>query len=248
MMLPNRKFVKTEYMKQLILLSAAIMITLFSYAQLPSLPGLGNLTEAEAGEGVKGALSQGLEKAVGALNKTDGFFGNQFYKILLPPEVQKVESKIRSVGLGGQMDKAILQINRGAEDAVGAAKPIFVNAIKQMTVTDALLLIKGGDGSVTNFFKSKTTASLTEAFTPAVKSSLDKTQATQYYGDIINGYNKIPFTKNKLNPDLTSYVVGKTIDALFDQISKEETEIRKNPAKRTTDILKKVFGGSAVNP
>jgi hypothetical protein len=231
-------------MKPLILLSVAIIVTLFSHAQLPSIPGLGSLTEAEAGDGVKGALNQGLEKAVGALNKTDGFFGSQFYKILLPPEVQKVESKIRGIGLGAQMDKAILQINRGAEDAVGAAKPIFVNAIKQMTVTDALNLIKGGDGSVTNFFKSKTTASLTEAFTPVVKSSLDKTQATQYYGDIVNGYNKIPFTKNKLNPDLTSYVVGKTIEALFDMVSKEETEIRKNPAKRTTDILKKAFGGT----
>ena len=210
-------------------------------AQLPSLPGINKLSEGEAGDGVKGALNQGIEKAVSALNIKDGFFGSQFYKILLPPEVQNVESKIRSIGLGGQMDKAILQINRGAEDAVGAAKPIFIDAIKKMTVTDALSLIQGSDGSVTQFFRNKTTASLITAFTPIVKTSLDKTQATQYYGEVINGYNKIPFVK-KLNPDLTSYVVGKTIDALFDMVGKEETEIRKNPAKRTTDILKKAFG------
>lgn len=215
----------------------------FAIAQIPSIPGLNKLTEPEAGDGVKGALTQGIEKAVSSLNKTDGFFGSQFYKILLPPEVQKVEGKIRSIGLGGELDKAILQINRGAEDAVGAAKPIFIDAVKSMSVTDAINLIQGGDGSVTRFFREKTNTSLVTAFTPIVKSSLNKTQATQYYGDIINGYNKIPFNKNKLNPDLTSYVVGKAIDALFDQVLKEESAIRKDPVSRTTDILKKAFGG-----
>ncbi|MFN9710982.1 MAG: DUF4197 domain-containing protein [Bacteroidota bacterium] len=220
-----------------------LFISNFAIAQIPSIPGLNKLTDPEAGDGVKGALTQGIEKAVSSLNKTDGFFGSQFYKILLPPEVQKVESKIRAIGLGPQVDKAILQINRGAEDAVGAAKPIFVDAVKQMTVTDALNLIQGGDGSITKYFKDKTSAQLISAFTPVVKTSLDKVEATAYYDDIINGYNKIPFNRNKLNPDLTAYVVGKSVEALFDQVSKEETEIRKNPAKRTTDILKKAFGG-----
>ena len=219
-----------------------LFISNFAIAQIPSIPGLNKLTEPEAGDGVKGALTQGIEKAVSSLNKTDGFFGSQFYKILLPPEVQKVESKIRAIGMGPQVDKAILQINRGAEDAVGAAKPIFVDAVKQMTVTDALNLIQGGDGSITKYFKDKTSAQLISAFTPVVKTSLDKVEATAYYDDIINGYNKIPFNRNKLNPDLTAYVVGKAVEALFDQVSKEETEIRKNPAKRTTEILKKAFG------
>jgi hypothetical protein len=230
-------------MKNVLLIFTGLFFLSVSQAQTPSLPGLSKITEAEAGEGIKGALNQGIEKAVASLNKTDGFFGSQFYKILLPPEVQKVEGKIRSIGLGGELDKAILQINRGAEDAVGAAKPIFIDAVKSMSVTDAINLIQGGDGSVTRFFREKTNTSLVTAFTPIVKSSLDKTQATQYYGDIINGYNKIPFNKNKLNPDLTSYVVDKAIEALFDMVSKEETEIRKNPAKRTTDILQKAFGG-----
>jgi hypothetical protein len=230
-------------MKNVLLIFTGLFFLSVSQAQTPSLSGLSKITEAEAGEGIKGALNQGIEKAVTSLNKTDGFFGSQFYKILLPPEVQKMERKIRSIGLGGEIDKAILQINRGAEDAVGAAKPIFIDAVKSMSVTDAINLIQGGDGSVTRFFREKTNTSLVTAFTPVVKSSLSKTKATQYYGNIISGYNKIPFNKNKLNPDLTSYVVDKAIEALFDMVSKEETEIRKNPAKRTTDILQKAFGG-----
>ena len=231
-------------MKKLFLFHVALSFFFTLQAQLPSLPGgLSKFTEAEAGEGVKGALSQGIEKAVAQLNKPDGFFGSDLYKILLPAEVQKAEPKIRTIGLGSQLDKAVLQINRGAEDAIGAAKPIFVDAVKQITVNDAIGLIQGGDGSVTRYFKEKTGSALINAFTPVVKNSLDKVEATAYYDDIVNGYNKIPFTRNKLNPDLTGYVVGKAIDALFDRISKEESEIRKNPASRTTDILKKTFGG-----
>ncbi|MFN8264978.1 MAG: DUF4197 domain-containing protein [Chitinophagaceae bacterium] len=213
-------------------------------SQLPQLPGGNGVTEAEAGQGVKEALGQGLVRAVLNLNKTDGFFGSQFYKILLPPEVQKVENTMRNIGLGKQVDRAVLQINRGAEDAVGFAKPIFVEAIKQMTITDAINIIRGPKDAATNYFKEKTTAALIKAFTPVVQQSLDKVEATKYYGDLINAYNKFPTTRNKLNPDLTSYVVGKTVDALFDQIAKEETEIRENPVKRTTEILKKVFGAT----
>lgn len=211
-------------------------------SQLPSIPGKTSVSEAEAGQGIKEALGQGLSRAVSSLNKTDAFFGNQFYKILLPPEVQKVERTLRAIGLGQTMDKAILQINRGAEDAVGFATPIFVNAIKQMTITDAINIIKGPKNGATNFFKQKTSEALITAFSPSVKNSLDKVEATRYYGDLVNGYNKLPTTRNKLNPDLTAYVVGKTVDALFDQIAKEELEIRENPVKRTTEIMKKVFG------
>ena len=146
---------------------------------------------------------------------------------------------MRRIGLGKTVDKAILQINRGAEDAVGYATPIFVNAIKQMSIKDAINIIRGPKDGATNYFKEKTTAALIEAFSPVVKNSLDKVEATKYYGDLIN---KFPTTRNKINPDLTSYVVGKTVDALFDQIAKEELEIRENPIKRGTEILKKVFG------
>jgi hypothetical protein len=200
------------------------------------------VTEDEAGQGIKQALSNGVITAVLNLNKTDGFFGSNLYKMLLPPDALKVENTLRKIGLGNTVDKAILQINRSAEDAVGFAKPIFVNAIKDMTLVDALNIVKGGKGAATNYFKQKTSASLIAAFAPSVKTSLDNLNATKLYGDIATTYNKIPLTNNKINPDLTGYVVNKAVDALFDQVEKEENNIRANPIARTTDILKKVFG------
>jgi len=209
-------------------------------SQLPS--NTGTVTESEAAAGIKEALSQGIAKAVLQLNTTDGFFKSQFYKILLPPEAQKIENTLRSLGMGNLVDKAILQINRGAEDAVGYAKPIFVDAIKSMTLSDAIGLVRNGDTSATHFFREKTTQKLIAAFTPVIQSSLDKVNATRYYSDVINTYNNFPTTFKKLNPDLTSFVTLKATDALFDQIAKEEVDIRTNFAARTTDLLRKVFG------
>ena len=231
-------------MKRILVLTGIVLMisSCEVMSQLPKLPGGNGITEAEAGQGIKEALSQGLTRAVSFLNKTDGFFGSEVYKILLPPEAQKVEATMRRIGLGKQVDRAVLQINRGAEDAVGFATPIFVNAIKEMTIADAINIIKGPKDGATNYFKQKTTAALIQAFTPVVKNSLDKVEATKYYGDLMNAYNNFPTTRNKVNPDLTSYVVGKAVDALFDQIAKEEMEIRANPVKRTTDLMKKVFG------
>jgi transglutaminase-like putative cysteine protease len=110
-------------------------------------------------------------------------------------------------------------------------------------LTDALNIIRGPKDAPTNYFKEKTKQKLIIAFMPSVKSSLDKTDATKYYGDIVTTYNKLPTTFKKVNPDLPSYVVDKSVDALFDQVAKEEANIRANPAARATDILKKVFGG-----
>jgi hypothetical protein len=202
----------------------------------------GGVTEAEAGEGIKEALGQGLVKAVLQLNKPDGFFKDALYKILLPPEAKKIENTLRDLGMSKMVDKAILQINRAAEDAAGFAKPIFVDAIKTMTLSDAIGLIKNGDTSATHFFRVKTTDKLIAAFLPVIKASLDKLDATKYYGDVINTYNNFPTTIKKLNPDLPSFVTGKATDALFDLVAKEEVNIRQNIAARTTDLLKKVFG------
>ena len=200
------------------------------------------LTEGEAGQGIKEALTKGVTTAVLNLNKTDGFFGSDVYKLFLPPDAQKIETALRKVGMGSQVDKAILAINRGAEDAVAFAKPIFVDAIKEMTITDALNIIRGPKDAATQYFKQKTTDKLVAAFTPSVKTSLDKVEATKYYTDIVTTYNNFPTTFKKVNPDLTSYVVGRAVDALFDQVAKEEANIRENPLARTSDILKKVFG------
>ena len=201
------------------------------------------VTENEAGQGIKEALLKGVTSAVLNLNKTDGFFGSEFYKMLLPPDAVKAEKTLRSIGMGAQVDKAILSINRGAEDAVAFAKPIFIDAVKEMTLTDALNIIKGTNNAATNYFKEKTKQKLITAFTPSVKRSLDKVDATKYYTDIVTTYNKIPTTFNKVDPNLTGFVVGKAVDALFDQVAKEEANIRANPLARTSDILKKVFGG-----
>lgn len=205
----------------------------------------GNVSENEAGMGIKEALEKGVSAGISLLNKQNGFFGNELYKVLLPPDALKAEKALRSIGLGGEVDKAILQINRAAEEAVGFAKPIFVNAIKQMTINDALALLSGGKRSATDYFQNKTTQSLTAAFSPVIDSALDKTSATKYYSDVVTKYNSLPTTFKKINPDLKGYVTEKAVKALFDQIAKEELAIRENPAARTSELLKKVFGGNS---
>lgn len=211
---------------------------------LSNLPGIGGVSEAEAGDGIKEALGQGLVKAVLKLNKEDGFFKDALYKVLLPPDAVKIVNTLRDLGMGNMVDKAILQVNRAAEDAAGFAKPIFVDAIKNMSISDAIGLVKNGDTSATHFFRVKTTDKLVAAFSPVIKSSLDKLNATKLYGDVVNTYNNFPTTFKKINPDLPGYVTEKATNALFDMVAKEELNIRQNIAARTTDLLRKVFGGS----
>ncbi len=216
--------------------------TIFSACETLKLPAGTGITEAEAAQGIREALNQGVGRGIGFLNKPDGFFGNEAYKLFLPPDAKKIENALRTIGMGNMVDKAILQINRAAEDAVGYAKPIFVDAIKAMTIMDAINIVRGSNDAATNYFRQKTTDKLITAFTPSIKNSLEKLNATKYYADVVSAYNKLPTTFNKINPDLPSYVVGKSVDALFDQIAKEEANIRENPVARTTEILKKVFG------
>lgn len=224
-----------------ILILSAILSSCEILTNLPTGTG-GGVTETEAADGIKEALGQGLVKAVLQLNKEDGFFKDALYKVLLPPDAKKIENTLRDLGMGKMVDKAILQINRAAEDAAGYAKPIFVDAIKSMTIADAIGLVKNGDTSATHFFRVKTTDKLIAAFSPVIKSSLDKLDATKYYADVVNTYNNFPTTFKKINPDLPSHVTGKAVDALFDLVGKEEQNIRQNIAARTTDLLRKVFG------
>jgi len=236
------------YLVAVLFLIVFVPVNSFSQMKIPKIlsgkKSTTGITENEAGQGIKEALLKGVTTAVLNLNKTDGFFGSEVYKMLLPPDAVKAEKTLRNLGMGAQVDKAILSINRGAEDAVAYAKPIFFDAIKEMTLTDALNIIRGPKDAATSYFKEKTKLKLITAFTPSVKTSLDKVDATKYYSDIITSYNKLPTTFKKINPDLTSYVVGKAVDALFDQVAKEEVNIRANPLARGTDILKKVFGGN----
>lgn len=225
--------------KLLLILFASF--TIQSCDTFSNLPGTG-VTEAEAAGGIREALAQGVTRGITLLNRTDGFFGNALYKMLLPPDAKKIENTLRDLGFGKKVDQAILQINRAAEDAVGYAAPIFGDAIREMTIMDALNIIRGPNNAATEYFRQKTSDRLIAAFSPVVKNSLDKLNATKYYADIVNLYNNFPTTINQINPDLPSYVVGKAVDALFDLVAKEEANIRENPLARTTELLRKVFG------
>jgi hypothetical protein len=200
----------------------------------------GQLTTSEIVSGLKEALSTGARRSSTELSALDGFFKNAAIKILLPAEAQKVEKTLRDIGLGSLVDKAILSVNRAAEDAASSAAPIFVDAITTMTIQDAIGILQGGDFAATNYLKGRTTTALTEAFRPVIERSLTKVNATKYWSDVFTNYNR--FASNKINPDLSAYVTGKALDGIFYQVSLEEQKIRKDPVARTTEILKKVFG------
>ena len=200
----------------------------------------GSLSGDEIVSGLKEALSVGAKNSSTKLSAVDGFFKDAVIKILMPPEVAKVESKLRRLGLGNLVDNAILSMNRAAEDASKSAAPIFLAAIKSMTLNDGLSILRGGDTSATAYLRSATTAQLTTAFKPVIDESLKKVDATKYWNDIFSTYNRFSFSK--VDADLSSYVTTKALNGLFYYVAEEEKKIRKDPAARVSDILKKVFG------
>jgi len=199
------------------------------------------LTEQDAASGIKEALIKGTSESVQVVSMLDGYFGNPEIKIPLPPDAKLMAKKLRSMGMSKQVDQAIVSLNRAAEDAAKEAKPIFVAAITSMTITDALNIVKGKDDAATQYLRKSTSPELNKKFQPVIKTSLDRVDATKYWTDLANIYNKIPFV-TKINPNLTEYVTGKAIDGLFVMIAKEELKIRKDPVARTSEILRKVFG------
>lgn len=198
-------------------------------------------TNSEVISGLKEALNIGISKGADLVSQKDGYFGNSLIKIMMPPDAKKVEDKLRELGFGQQVDNAILTMNRAAEDAAIKAKPIFVNAIKQMSISDAMGILKGANNAATEYLKQATTAQLTTAFKPVIQQSLDKVEATKYWKQVFDTYNKIPFVK-QVNSDLTGYVTQKALDGLFYQIAQQEAKIRANPKEQVTELLKKVFG------
>ncbi|MDH5598181.1 MAG: DUF4197 domain-containing protein [Cyclobacteriaceae bacterium] len=199
-----------------------------------------SLTTEEVGQGLKEALINGISKGSDTASKLDGYFKNPSIKIPFPPEIQKVEDKLRQLGMNKLVDDFVLSVNRGAELAAKESKPIFVTAIKSLTIQDAWGILKGEDNAATQYLQKTTTGQLTETFNPIIKQSLDQVNATKHYSDIINTYNKIPFVE-KVNPNLDEYVTGRAIDGLFFLVAKEEKNIREDPVARTSDLLKKVF-------
>lgn len=207
---------------------------------LPPTTTTGSANTMQIAAGLREALTIGTQNSTNRLSATNGFFSNAVLKILMPPEAQKVESTLRNVGLGSVVDKAVLAMNRGAEEAAKSATPIFVNAIRSMSITDALGILRGGDFAATNYFKQKTTLALTTAFRPAISTALNKVDATKYWADVFSMYNK--FSKTPVNTDLTAYVTERAVDGIFHEVGLEEQKIRQNPAARVTELLKTVFG------
>jgi hypothetical protein len=202
----------------------------------------GALTTEEIGRGLKEALTVGIKNSSSQASALNGYLGNQTIKLLFPPEAQKVEQKLRDLGLGNECDKFITTLNRGAEKAAEKAVPIFVDAITQMTIQDALSILKGDKDAATNYLKRTSSQALMNAYAPIMQDAISSTGATKMYGDIASTYNKIPFTQ-KINPDLQQYATQKAVDGLFLLVAQEEQKIRENPAARVSDILKRVFGG-----
>ena len=192
-------------------------------------------------KGLKEALNVGTNNSVASASKVDGFLKNPSIKILMPSEVKDMETTLRQMGMAPQCDKFIETLNRGAEEASKSAASIVIGAISNMTINDGLKLLNGADNAATQYLKDNTSVKLKAAFTPIVRTALAKVQLTQYWNPLASTYNKLPFVK-KVNPNLEDYVTDKTIDGLFKLIAIEEYKIRKNPAARISDILKKVFG------
>ena len=198
------------------------------------------VTELEIIKGLKQALEVGITKGANVVSKVDGYNGNANIRIPFPPEVKKVENTLRDVGLGKEIDKLVVNINRGAEEAAKGAVKIFITAITKMTINDAANILKGEDNAATNFLKRTTTQELYNSFRPVIENSLNKVGVTRNWDDVVGKYNKLPFQK-KVNPDLADYVTNEALDGLFFMVEKEEKKIRKDPVARTTDILKRVF-------
>lgn len=220
-------------MKRCFCLLVVLLTTAAVYAQI-NIPGV------DVNAALKQALEQGTNKSVAQLSAVDGYFGNATVKVLFPPEAQKVESTLRRIGQNKLCDDIILSLNRAAEDAAKQAAPIFLNAIKQMTLQDATNILLGPPDAATQYFKKTTTPDLVAKFRPVIQASLDKVGATALYGQAAKLYNNVPFVP-KVNPDLAGYTTQKAIDGLFIQIAVEEINIRQNIGARSTPLLQKVF-------
>ncbi|KUG07618.1 DUF4197 domain-containing protein [Solirubrum puertoriconensis] len=201
----------------------------------------GSVSQEEAALGLKEALTQGISKGADQASKQDGFYLNKLIRIPFPQDAQRVATTMRRLGLGSEVDRFELALNRGAEQAATSAKPIFVSAIKSLTFKDVWNILSGEKDAATQYLKRTTTTQLVSAFSPIMQQALDQTNATRYYSALVTRYNKIPLVQ-PVNPNLNEYATGKAVDGLFTLIAQEEANIRENPVARTTDLLKRVFG------
>ena len=200
------------------------------------------LSSDEIANGLKEALQKGAQTGTQKLSSPGGFLENAALKIIMPPEAQKIESTLRRLGFNQLMDDMIVSMNRAAEDACKTAVPIFTTAIREMTITDGINILRGSDTSATSYLRTKTNTALAQSFSPIIKTSLDKVNATKYWEKIITTYNSVPLIGKKMNPDLVVYVTDKSLSGIYTEIATQEKDIRNNQAARTSDVLRKVFG------
>ena len=198
------------------------------------------MTNSQIAAGLRQALDFGIDKQVTKLTEENGFWSNELVRIGLPPELQKVDQTLRDLGMSSLADEGLKVLNRAAEDAVKEATPIFVNAVKEITFTDARNILLGDDTAATTYLSQKTTQPLYSRFNPVITNSLERVGATQVWTNIINRYNALPLTAD-VNPDLADYVTQQALEGVFTMIAVEEKEIRNNFASRTTDLLRRVF-------
>jgi hypothetical protein len=205
--------------------------------QLPQTQGIAGI---DISGGLKEALNNGISKQVTKLTAVDGFYRNEAVKILLPEELRKVDSSLRKIGLNSLADEGLKVLNRAAEDAVKEATPIFVDAVRNMSFTDAKTILMGSQNSATTYLQSSTSTALYGKFNPVIKNSFTKVGADKVWSNIINKYNSIPLVR-KVNPDLTDYVTNQAMAGVFKMIAVEEKNIRTNLNSRTSVLLQKVF-------
>ncbi len=223
-----------------LLMAAIVACDSATVAQIGRSLGEVPLTNAEVAGGLKEALTNGISKGSDLLSQVNGYYKSE-YKILLPPEARKITDRLQNIPGFKDVEEEILErINRGAEDAAKKAKPIFVNAIKQMTFADAMNILMGADNAATQYLIGTTRQALYNEFSPVIIESLDKFQARKYWSDAVTAYNRIPLVE-KANPSLDDYVTNAALDGLFGMVAKEELNIRKNVSARTSDLLRRVF-------
>ena len=234
-------------MKKFLLL--LLLIPMISNAQFKELLGkakenvaatTGSSSGIDIGAGLREALDKGVKVQVSKLTAVDGFYKNEAVKILLPEELQKVDKAMRKMGMSKLADDGIKSLNRAAEEAVKESTPIFVSAIKSMSITDAKKILLGNDSAATSYLKATTSSPLYARFSPVVKESIGKVGADKIWSQIIEKYNKLPLV-SKVNPDITDYVTSKALDGVFTMISVEEKNIRTDISARTSPLLKQVF-------
>jgi hypothetical protein len=197
--------------------------------------------DVDVSAGLKEALNNGIESAVNQLSATNGYLASS-YKILIPADAQKIIDKVKMVpGFQDVETKLINQMNQAAEIAAKKATPIFVNAITQMSFSDAKSILSGPENAATTYLSSTSRQPLYDEFLPVIQSSLDEVNARSYWKTVVEAYNKLPFVK-KMNPELDAHVNNKALDGLFALIAVKEKGIRTDVNQRTSDLLKKVFG------